>query len=419
MKEPEMKEPQSQPAAMIRDRRLQSRLSSGSLSSAMPAAPAAGEDSASKTARSTARLIEASRLRREQAMAGEQLLGMGRNLRILAVAVIVVLSAGMALLLYSQFRENAAVVNAIGDPDGLLGGFGFLMLLTVIYLVSKHWTTSRNQRRMIDQRLEEEAVARALRQNPITDFHHPEVCRDILMQQASHAARLRAPLSLIELKIAGLEKMSQNADTQRKVTELIRQIKGLCRASDAVLRWAPDSLLLAFPEVTQLGLAALSQRLGQDLNQWIEQHYEEGSRPALELRGASSTSLDSCGDILVETQRLLERESRIGTHRPETGTPASKHEKGIALKLELKVTGEDQHKKCFEQRIVTERVAADRFWCPLEQALMELSPLTVSATDGSFCEQAVLVRWVYREDERLAEIQFNNTPDRWVIRGDT
>jgi hypothetical protein len=42
----------------------------------------------------------------------------------------------------------------------------------------------------------------------------------------------------------------------------------------------------------------------------------------------------------------------------------------------------------------------------------------VSAPDGAFCEQAILVRWIQREEGRIAEIQFTKTPDRWVIRGE-
>jgi GGDEF domain-containing protein len=345
--------------------------------------------------------------------AGEKLLGMGGSLRLLAITVIVVLSAGMALLLYGQLRQNSAVTNMIGDPAGLLGGFGFLMLLTVIYLVSKHWATRRNQRDMIEQILEEEAVARALRQNPITDFHHPEVCRDILMQQASHAARLHAPLSLLEVQIEKLGQLSVNPATQPRVAELIRQIKGLCRATDSVLRWTPDSFLLAFPEVTREELAPISERLRQELEQWIEQHFEPAVRPALRWRGASSTSLDSCGDILLETQRLLERESRLASAKPEGNKTPAKREKAIALAVELEITGEDRYKKFFEETVVTERVAADRFWCQLKPELNEMSPLSVAAPDGSFCEQAVLVR---RGEDRLAEIQFAKAPDRWVIR---
>jgi hypothetical protein len=100
----------------------------------------------------------------------------------------------------------------------------------------------------------------------------------------------------------------------------------------------------------------------------------------------------------------------------EAGSTLTQRDKGIALALELEVCGENQNNKYFEEKVVTERVGADRFWCILNQPLMELSPLTVSAPDGTFCEQAVLVQWIQREEARVAEVQFTKTPDRWVIR---
>ena len=342
------------------------------------------------------------------------MLGMGRSLRLLAITLIVVLSGGLALLFYGQLRQSAAVTSMLGNPDGLLGGFGFLMLLTVIYLVSKHWSTSRSQHAMIEQILEEESIARALQQNPITDFHHPEVCRDILVQQASHAARLHAPLSVLEAQFSGLGKLSASPETRPQVAELIRAIRGFCRATDSVLRWTPDSFLLAFPEVTREELAAISERLRLELEQWLGQRYEEARRPTLHVRGAASNSLESSGDILLEVQRLLERESR----NAESGDsrPGSRREKGIALALELTIQGETLDGRIFEERVVTERAAADRFWCCLKSQPMEFSPLTVTARDGSFTAEAVLTRWSERDGERLAEIRFSVTPARWVIR---
>ena len=405
-KEQNLQNPANPRSVMIREPGLQARAGSV-LFAQQPQAPSAPNPEVS---RKPAAPVST----HHRVWAGEKLLGMGHSLRWLAITVIVVLSAGMALLLYQQFRQRTAVTNMMGNPTALLGGFGFLMLLTVIYLVSQHRGNRRNQREMIEQILEEEAVARALRQNPITDFHHPEVCRDILMQQASHAARLHAPLSLIEVQIEKLGQLSANISTQPNVAELIRQLKGLCRATDSVLRWTPDSFLLVFPEVTREELVPVSERLRQELEQWIEEHFEAAVRPALQWRAASSTSLDSRGDILLETQRLLEREKRVAAgSKTESSKAGSKREKGIALALELEITGEDQNKKFFEEKVVTERIAADRFWCTFKPSLAEMSQVTVSAPDGSFCEQAVLVRW---GEDRVAEIQFAKIPARWVIR---
>ena len=103
-----MKGQQISSSVMIRNPGLRNRAGSGNVPgglTAPTAAPPLGSESGNRTKKSAPRASAD----RQQVMAGEQLLGMGRSLRILAVTVIVVLSAGMALLLYSQLRESAAV----------------------------------------------------------------------------------------------------------------------------------------------------------------------------------------------------------------------------------------------------------------------------------------------------------------------
>ncbi|HWP84254.1 MAG TPA: diguanylate cyclase [Terriglobia bacterium] len=343
-------------------------------------------------------------------------MAIGGRLPVLAITVILILSAAIAVLLYSQLLQFQWAKTILGGPQGLLRGFGFLMLLTVIYLLREHMMTARHQQRLLETVLEEEALARALQRNPLTDYHHPEVCRDILVQQASHSARLRAPLSLLEVSISGFARREQQETTRPSGEELVRQLKCLTRATDSVLRWTADSFLMVFPEVTREELAAIKERLRQDLEQWMEEHLEPSQRPALRWRGATSTSLGSGGDILLETQQLLEREGRLASRLPESSHGLAQRDKGIALALELELSGEDRNRKFFERKVVTERVASDRFWCVLEEDIVEMTPLTVTSADGAFCEQAILIQWLPSEEGRLAEMQFPHVPDRWVIR---
>jgi hypothetical protein len=177
--------------------------------------------------------------------------------------------------------------------------------------------------------------------------------------------------------------------------------------------------LLVLPEVTREELAAIGERLRLELEQWLAQRCVAANRPALHVRGASSTSLEASGDVLLAVQRLLERESR--TADPAADSRAgTRRDKGIALALELEIRGETLDGKSFEERVATERVAADRFWCYLKSQPMEFSPLIIAAPDGSFTAEAALTRWSEREGERLAEIRFSTVPpDRWPIRADS
>ena len=131
----------------------------------------------------------------------DSLLKAGRSWKILSLTVIVLLSLGLAAVVFGQLGDNATLAGSIQAPSDSLLGFALLMLLTVGYLVGKSFSTGRDQNRLIEHLLEEEAIARALRLNPITQFHHPEVCRDILVREANHAARPPAPPSPLGLSL--------------------------------------------------------------------------------------------------------------------------------------------------------------------------------------------------------------------------
>ena len=349
--------------------------------------------------------------------AGERVVQSGRSLGTLAVTVIILLTVGLGVMLYSEMQPGGALSGVLAAPKELVIGFGLLMLLTVGYLVSKHLAAGRDQRNLIEQLLEEESAARSLQMNPITQLHHPEVCRDILLLQASHAARLDAPLSVLELHVSNLEKLS-HGENGALVPELIRALRGLGRPTDSLLRWSPDSFLLVFPEVTQEEMATVSERMRREVEQWVEERLPGASRPALRWRGFTESSLGSTGDILVETQRLLEQQGHQANRGAAVGGSQARPEKSIALALDVEIRGVDRRGKPFREKVVTERVAADRIWFTWKQEVAEQTPLTVVVADRNLEECAELARWIVRGEERVAEVRFAHTPERWVLRAD-
>jgi GGDEF domain-containing protein len=343
------------------------------------------------------------------------LLRIGRSVRIFAVTLIVLLSASIAVIVYGQIQVSVALTDVLSNPDQVLGGFVLLMLLTIGYLVGKGWTTSRYQRRLIDQLLEEEAVARAQRLDPVTQFHHPDVCRDILLRLASYTNRLCSPLSLAELTIPNFLKLSLDPATRPLAEELVRQLRRLCRPIDSVLRWTPDSFLLAFPEVTGQELPGVSFRIRAQLEKWAETHFDSN---ALEfhLRGITTSNLGLSGDILLEIRRLLVNEQPAVAPQPQAADSLGRREKSVSLVMELQVKGVDQAGQSFEESVRTERVASDRVWFPLKKHLPANSDLTIASQDGSFLEAATVTHLLDRGDEQLVEAQFAKIPENWVLR---
>ena len=238
---------------------------------------------------------------------GEALLKIGRSIKILAITVIVILSAGIALLVYGQRWQPRAMSDVIYNPSQWLGGFVAMMLLTVGYLVGKGLASSRYQRKMIAELLQEETVIQAQKLDPITQFHHPEVCRDILLRHAGYAGRLKSPLSLLQITISNLPKLSLDPQTRFLTEDLVRHIRFLCRPIDSLLRWTPNSFLLVLPEITESCLPAIHQRFRQELEQWFEKHVASDVRPVLDWR-AVSDKLNTSGDILMHVQHLLDQE---------------------------------------------------------------------------------------------------------------
>ncbi|MBI4458523.1 MAG: GGDEF domain-containing protein [Acidobacteria bacterium] len=348
-------------------------------------------------------------------LSGESLVKLGSSLRILAVSVILVLSAGMMIIVYGQLREGNTLAEAFNTSPQVLSGFAFLMLLTVGYLVGKGRTTTRVQKQLIDELLEEEAIARAQRLNPITQFHHPDVCRDMLLRQASYAGRMHSPLSIVELTMPNFEKLSKDSETQALIAELARQARRLCRPIDALVRWSPDSFLLVFPEVSQDELPAISYRIVGKLEQWCQQHFEV-PRPSLQWRYVTSENLGTSGDILAEIHRLFEQDNFSPSSKSNLLQPNFRREKSVALALILEVRGTDEEGNSFRETVVTERVAADRVWFPLKKRLAEESTLTIILPDGNSEETVKVSRLVERPDENLVEAQFTKTPENWVVR---
>ena len=247
------------------------------------------------------------------AMTGESLLRMGRSLRVLAVVVILTLAVGLEIVSYTGWQGGGLLNEVLGARRDLLAGFAFLMLLTVGYLVGKGWATTRYQGVLMHQLVEEQAVARALRLDPILEFHHPQVCREILMRQANYAARMNQGLALIELTLPELPKMWSDPETRPVVEAFFREIRLQCRPLDFWVRWTPTALLLVVLQVNEQDVAGVVYRLRGRSERWWEQQDSLTTVPRHEWRYRTVPRLGATEDILEEVRRLLGPDNFVAT----------------------------------------------------------------------------------------------------------
>ncbi|MSO19703.1 MAG: hypothetical protein EXQ56_04455 [Acidobacteria bacterium] len=343
------------------------------------------------------------------------LLRMGRSLRITAIAVIVVLSIGIALVLQGQMMNNPDLAHWLTRPTLLIAGFSSMMFLTVTYLIGKEWSVVRSQRAVLVTALEEESINMARRFNPVVDFHHPEVCREILTQQASLAARLHAPISILELSLSEMGSQPLAPQWRQFGSELSRQVKARSRQTDSMLRWTPESFLLVMPEVSAEEMGVITTRLHNELEVWFQERFDANRRPTLQSRGFTTDILGKSSDILRETQALLEEQARLSSPKADGKRMQVRREKSVGLTLQFDISGMDAGGQEFCDRIITQRVSADCIWFAWNREVELEASLQVSDREGTVSAKAVLAEFATVKGERIAEVRFPKAPDNWVM----
>ena len=260
----------------------------------------------------------------------EDLLRAGRSLKVLAVTVILLLSAGVGILAFQQWLESGAVAQTLRTNGDVVLGFGLLMILTVGYLVGKGMSTSRNQRVMIAQLLQEEAISRARHLDPILEFHHPDLCREILLRQTNYAARIGSPISLVEMTISDLPRLTLEESGRTALGEFYSEMRRQCRPLDFWVRWTPHSFLLALLDVNPEETAGVVYRLRARLLQWWGQRTEMSHEPSLQWRYRTVGNLGAGGDILREVAALMQPDQFVATPMSDVWQPKEPMPSGTA-----------------------------------------------------------------------------------------
>ena len=244
---------------------------------------------------------------------GDDLLRAGRSLRLLAITVIALLSVGILVLALSDWLQGGQLAKIILAQGEAAYGFVLLMLLTVGYLVGKNVSTSREQKLMMVQLLDEESVSRARRLDPILEYHHPELCREILRRQSHYAGRIHSAVSMVEMSIEDFQKLAYREDARAVVDEFYQALRQECRPLDFWVRWSPNSFLLVLLDVSADEAAGVVYRLRTRMEQWWRHQSAAPFVPHVEWRYRTVGSLGASGDILREVQGFMDPAQFVAT----------------------------------------------------------------------------------------------------------
>ena len=244
---------------------------------------------------------------------GDDLLREGRSLKVLAVTVIVLLSLGILVLSVTPWLQGGQLATMIRTQSNAVYGFGLLMLLTIGYLIGKGLSTTRDQKVMIAQLLDEESISRARRLDPILEYHHPELCREILLRQSHYAGRIHSAVSIVEMTVEDFQKLAYSEETHPLVDDFYQALRQECRPLDFWVRWSPGSFLLILLDVSADEAAGVVYRLRTRMEQWWQHQPGASFVPRIEWRYRTVGSLGASGDILREVHSLMDPAQFVAT----------------------------------------------------------------------------------------------------------
>jgi GGDEF domain-containing protein len=203
-----------------------------------------------------------------------------RQLSMLALAMIVILGGGVALLMYpSVFGKNAGT---LAPPSHtLFFGFCALCVLMLVYLVNRQYVVQRLRASLMEEReqmtqLQERSSAELLA--TLLGFSH---FQDRLTMDFRRSTQTHEPLSLILVRLNPSKPFAQGLRAQVALGDAAKVLSRKLRTEDSLYRLSSRVFAVVLPNTSQ----ALAQQAGDRLS--------EG------LAGASGASNRFTADIQV------------------------------------------------------------------------------------------------------------------------
>jgi GGDEF domain-containing protein len=186
-----------------------------------------------------------------------------RQLSMLALAMILILEGGMALLMYpAVFGKNAGP----GAPSRtLFFGFCALSVLLVAYLVNRQFVVQKLRSRLIEEkeqmaRLQEESSNELL--GTLMGFSH---FQDRLAMDFRRSTQTQEPLSLILVRLKPSKPFATGPQAQVALGDAAKVLSGKLRAEDSLYRLATRVFGIVLPGMNDAGAKQAADRLSEGL----------------------------------------------------------------------------------------------------------------------------------------------------------
>lgn len=186
------------------------------------------------------------------------------QLSILALAMVVILGGGIALLMYPTVFGRAAVIQL--DPSRtLFYGFCTLWILTVAYLVNRMLVVKNLRARLMQEReqlahVQQQSSAELL--GTLLGFSH---FQDRLTMDFRRATQTSEPLSLLVVRVKPSAMFAQDLQAQVALGDAAKVLSRKLRAEDSLYRLSSEVFGIVLPGATHAVAQQTANRLSEGL----------------------------------------------------------------------------------------------------------------------------------------------------------
>jgi GGDEF domain-containing protein len=186
------------------------------------------------------------------------------ELGVLALAVILILAVGMALLMYPTAFSNDLIVSG-ATRRKLFFGFCALAVLLVGYLLDRQIVIYHLRQRLAEERQQVVKVRHQASLDLLATLPRLDSFRDRLAMEHRRAASIHLPLSLLVVELKPSPHLPDREEIDTACGDAAKALTRKMRAEDSIYRLASGVFAIVLPGVGTANAYRISRRLAEGL----------------------------------------------------------------------------------------------------------------------------------------------------------
>jgi GGDEF domain-containing protein len=184
------------------------------------------------------------------------------ELWVLALAVILILAAGMALLMYPTAFSNDLLVSG-ATKRKLFFGFCALSVLLMGYLLDRQIMINQLRQRVADEHRQVVEIRRAASVDLLATLPGFDLFRDRLAMEHRRAASTHLPLSLLLVGLKASPHLPDKDEIDTAFGDAAKALTRKLRAEDSIYHFPPGVFAIVLPGVGTENAYCISRRLAE------------------------------------------------------------------------------------------------------------------------------------------------------------